>query len=216
MVKQTLKVLGIPGSLRDESYNKDALRAAKDLAPDFMDITIATLDGIPPFDQDNETNPPEAVVRLKRQIRESDALLFATPEYNYSVPGVLKNAIDWVSRPYGDNAWEGKPAAIMGASISMTGTVRAQFSLRKIFVFLNIKALNKPEVMIPNAAEKFAADGMLTDQHTKDKIRELLLALADWTITLKEGEQEVSTVEKHIAQNSGAKGGKVQNEKNSS
>ena len=104
-----------------------------------------------------------------------------TPEYNYSVPGVLKNAIDWASRPYGDSAWSGKPAAIMGASIGTIGTARAQYHLRQIFVFLNIFPINQPELMIGNAAERFDAQGNLTDEKTKEYIRELLQSLVEWT-----------------------------------
>lgn len=203
-------MLGISGSLRDGSYNTEALEAAKELAPDFMELQIMTLDDIPIFDPDLEHNPQPSVIVLKNKIRESDALLFATPEYNYAIPGALKNAIDWASRPYGDNAWEGKPAAIMGASTGMIGTARAQYALRKVFVFLNIKALNRPEVLIANAAEKFDSNGKLVDQHTEEKIRELLLALADWTLTLKEGEREATEIEKEMAQTLGTKGGKAQ------
>jgi len=104
-----------------------------------------------------------------------------TPEYNYSVPGVLKNAIDWASRPYGDSAWNGKPAAIMGASVGMIGTARAQYHLRQMFVFLNMFPINQPEVMIANASERFDAAGNLTHEPTKEIIRQLLQNLVDWT-----------------------------------
>ncbi len=110
--------------LRRESYNRAALRAAAQLVPPDATLDIFELDGIPGFNQDEEQNPPAKVVELKRRIREADAVLFVTPEYNYSVPGVLKNAIDWASRPYGDSAWSGKPAAIMGASVGAIGTAR--------------------------------------------------------------------------------------------
>ncbi len=118
---------------------------------------------------------------MKQRIREADAILIVTPEYNYSVPGVLKNAIDWASRPYGDSAWNGKPAAIMGASIGAIGTARAQYHLRQMFVFLNMFAVNQPEVMIGNASERFDAQGNLTDETTKDLMRQLLQNLVDWT-----------------------------------
>ena len=104
-----------------------------------------------------------------------------TPEYNYSIPGVLKNAIDWASRPYGDSAWNGKPAAIMGASVGAIGTARAQYHLRQMFVFLNMFPINQPEVMIGNASERFDAAGNLTDDTTKDFIRQLLQGLVTWT-----------------------------------
>ena len=177
----TVRILGIPGSLRQESFNRAALRAATQLAPDGATVEVFELDGIPGFNQDDEQNPPAKVVELKRRIRESDAILFVTPEYNYSVPGVLKNAIDWASRPYGDSAWSGKPVAIMGASIGAFGTARAQYHLRQIFVFLNMFPVNQPEVMIGHASERFDAAGNLTHDATKEFIRELLQNLVDWT-----------------------------------
>lgn len=177
-----VKILGIAGSLRKGSYNRAALRAARQLAPSNAAIEIFELDGIPPYNQDIESPPPEPVARLKEKIRSSDAILFVTPEYNYSVPGVLKNAIDWASRPYGDSAWEGKPAGIMGASSGMIGTARAQYHLRQMFVFLNMFALNRPEVMISHATDKFDKSGNLTDQETRERIRELVEALAGWAV----------------------------------
>ena len=176
-----VKILGISGSLRRESYNRAALRAATQLAPEGATIEVFELDGIPGFNQDDEPNPPAKVVELKKRIREADAILFVTPEYNYSVPGVLKNAIDWASRPYGDSAWSGKPVAIMGASVGTFGTARAQYHLRQMFVFLNMFPVNQPEVMIGNAAERFDADGNLTHDPTKEFIRQLLQNLVDWT-----------------------------------
>jgi chromate reductase, NAD(P)H dehydrogenase (quinone) len=180
-----ISILGIAGSLRRQSYNRSALRAAQQLVPDGATLDIFELDGIPGFNQDDEQNPPAKVLELKKRVRDADALLFVTPEYNYSVPGVLKNAIDWASRPYGDSAWDGKPAAIMGASIGNIATARAQYHLRQMFVFLNILAINQPEVMIGNAAERFDANGNLTDDATKDYIRRLLQALAEWTVRLQ-------------------------------
>jgi chromate reductase len=125
------------------------------------------------------------VKEFKIRIRAADAILIVTPEYNYSIPGVLKNAIDCASRPYGDNAFEGKPVAVMGASIGMLGTARAQYHLRQSFVFLNMYPLNRPEVMVPFASEKIDKDGNVTDQKTKDKIKELVESLVSWTRTLK-------------------------------
>lgn len=176
-----MNILGIAGSLRRQSYNRSALRAAQKLVPAGVTLNIFELDGIPAFNEDDEKNPPAKVVDLKRQIRVADALLIVTPEYNYSIPGVLKNAIDWASRPYGDSAWSGKPAAIMGASVGNIGTARAQYHLRQIFVFLNIFPINQPEVMIGNASERFDAEGNLTDEKTKEYIRKLLQSLVEWT-----------------------------------
>jgi chromate reductase, NAD(P)H dehydrogenase (quinone) len=181
-----IRILGIAGSLRQASYNRGTLRAATELVPGGATIEIFELDGIPGFNQDEEQNPPEKVAELKRKIREADAILFVTPEYNYSIPGVLKNAIDWASRPYGDSAWNGKPAAIMGASVGAIATARAQYDLRKMMVFLNMFPVNQPEVMIGNASEKFDEQGNLTDETTKDFIRQLLQNLVDWTRLISE------------------------------
>jgi chromate reductase len=154
-----VRILGLAGSLRRQSYNRAALRAAVQLAPQDAAVEVFELDGIPGFNQDEEQNPPAKVAELKQRVRSADAILLVTPEYNYSVPGVLKNAIDWASRPYGDSAWNGKPVAIMGASIGTFGTARAQYHLRQTFVFLNMFPINQPEVMIGNAAERFDAQG---------------------------------------------------------
>jgi len=180
-MSKPVRILGIAGSLRRDSYNRATLRAAMELAPEGASIETFELDDIPAFNQDDEQNPPAKVVELKQRIREVDAILFVTPEYNYSVPGVLKNAIDWASRPYGDSAWNGKPAAIMGASVGAIGTARAQYHLRQMMVFLNMFPVNQPEVMIGNASERFDAQGNLTDEAAKGFIRQLLQNLVDWS-----------------------------------
>jgi len=180
-------ILGFAGSLRKQSYNKSILQAAVEVAPDDIELQIIDLEGIPLFNQDLEGNPNAKTVEFKTRIRTADAILIATPEYNYSIPGVLKNAIDTASRPYGDNAFDGKPVAIMGASISKLGTARAQYHLRQCCIFLNMYPLNHPEVMVANAHEKVDASGRLVDQETKDRIKELLEALAVWTRQLKAG-----------------------------
>jgi chromate reductase len=186
-MSDAIRILGIAGSLRRQSYNRAALRAATQLAPQGTTIETFELDGLPGFSEDEEKNPPARVVDLKKRIRAADAILFVTPEYNYSVPGVLKNAIDWASRPYGDSAWAGKPAAIMGASIGNIATARAQYHLRQIMVFLNMFPLNQPEVMIGNASERFDKDGNLTDESTREHIRKQLAALVAWTQRLGTG-----------------------------
>ena len=173
MADQTT-ILGIAGSLRKASYNRSALRAAQQLCPEGATMEIFELDGIPPFNQDEERNPPQKVVDFKAAIRRADAVLIVTPEYNYSIPGVLKNAIDWASRPYGDSAWNGKTVAVMGASVGALGTARAQYHLRQCFVFLNMEAVNQPEVMIGNAAQRFDEQGNLTDEQSKQLISQLL------------------------------------------
>jgi chromate reductase len=176
-----MNILGIAGSLRKNSFNRAALRVAGASAPQGVTIDIFDIAGLPGFNEDQEKSPPPQVVDLKKRIRAADAVLFVTPEYNYSIPGVLKNAIDWASRPYGDSAWSGKPAAIMGASIGGQGTSRAQYHLRQCMVFLNMFPLNQPEVMIPMAGQKFDAQGNLTDDETKARVVKLIEALAEWT-----------------------------------
>ena len=180
-----LKILGIAGSLRRASYNRGALRAARELCPQGVTIEVFELDNIPGFNQDEERNPPPKVVELKKHIREADAILLVTPEYNYGVPGVLKNAIDWASRPYGDNAWDGKPCAIMSAALSMGGGVRAQYQLRQSFVFLNMEAVVQPEVAIGNATQRFDEQGNLKDETSKKLIGELLRNLVKKVRLLK-------------------------------
>lgn len=184
----TLKIIGFAGSLRKNSYNRSALRTAEALAPSDVKIEIFDLNGIPLFNEDDESNPPKIVTEFREKISAADAVLIVTPEYNYSIPGVLKNAIDWASRPYGQGALVGKPAAIMGTSVGMLGTARAQYDLRRSFVFLNMYVLNQPEVMIPFAAKVFDEKGNVTDDKTRNKIKELVQALADWTRKLKKAE----------------------------
>jgi chromate reductase, NAD(P)H dehydrogenase (quinone) len=186
-MNESVRILGIPGSLRKASFNLAALRAAQELLPPDATLEIFDLEGIPPFSEDDERTPPAHVIGLKARIREADAILIATPEYNYSVPGVLKNAIDWASRPYCDSAWDGKPVAIMGASVGAMGTARAQYHLRQMFVFLNMHALNRPEVMIPNAAQRFDANARLVDPTSRKLVEQLLEGLVVWTRRLGKG-----------------------------
>jgi chromate reductase len=178
----SLRVLGIPGSLRDGSFNRALLRTAIELAPDGMTITIFDdLAAIPPYNADVEAHgDPPAVAAFKSAIAAADALLIATPEYNYGVPGVLKNAIDWASRPPGKSVLNGKPAAIMGATPGATGTARAQLALRHSFVFTNTCALLQPEVLVARAHEKIDAAGRVTDATTRKLVAQLLTAFADW------------------------------------
>ncbi len=172
-----INILGIVGSLRKASYNHAALRAARALMPAGAVLNLLELHGIPVFNQDEEMTPPTAVLEFKRRILAADAILFATPEYNYSVPGVLKNAIDWASRPFGNSAWNGKPAALMGASPSNLGTARAQYHLRQILVGFGMPVVSQPEVMISQAAQHFDPDGNLIDAPTRERIQKLLIAL---------------------------------------
>jgi chromate reductase len=171
---EQIGILGFAGSLRHGSYNRALLRAAGELVPDGARLEAFELDGIPPFNEDLLSSPPEKVKEFKRKIKAADAVLIVTPEYNYSIPGVLKNAIDWASRPYVDNAFEGKPVAIMSASTGMLGGARVQYHLRQTFVFLNMSAVNKPEVFVTFAAQKFDDKGKLLDKQAKELIGQLL------------------------------------------
>ncbi len=171
--------------MRKDSFNKALLRAAVEVAPEGVKLETFDLEGIPPFNQDYETRPPEKVAQFKAKIRAADAILIATPEYNFSIPGVLKNAIDWASRPYGDNALEGKPVAMMSASIGMLGGARAQYHLRQSFVFLNMFPINRPEVFVTFAPQKFDESGKLTDEAARKFIRELIENLVAWSKVLK-------------------------------
>lgn len=186
-----VQVLGIAGSLRQGSYNRALLRAAQELAPEDMDIQIfdnETLIQIPPYNEDvRQQGEPETVEILKREIEWADALLFAVPEYNHSMSGVLKNAIDWASRPPGESPLDGKPVAIMGASIGRSGTARAQMHFRQVCVFTNMLPLNKPAVQVTNAAEKFDAEGHLVDEDTRHYVRRLTEALLDWSRVIHYG-----------------------------
>lgn len=171
---KSIDILGVVGSLRAESYNRAAFDAAQQLLPANTTLDSFPLGEIPLFNQDLENSPPPALVEFKKRIRAADAILFVTPEYNYSVPGVLKNAIDCASRPYGDNAWQRKPAAIMGASIGSFGSGRAQYHLRQTLVFLDMPVVMQPEVMIANAADRFDESGALTDEKSRQLIAKLL------------------------------------------
>ncbi|HKY02376.1 MAG TPA: NAD(P)H-dependent oxidoreductase [Burkholderiales bacterium] len=183
----TLQVLGICGSLRAKSFNRYLLEAARERMPTDATLSIFTLDGIPPFNQDEEQNPPQAVTTFKKAILNADALLFGSPEYNYSVSGVLKNAIDWATRPYGENPFKAKPAAIMGATIGGMGTSRAQYHLRQILGALNVYTLTQPEMMISAAQECFDQAGKLTAPQADEQLKKLLKRLCEWTEQLKKG-----------------------------
>jgi chromate reductase len=177
-----VNVLGISGSLRRESYNRALLEAAQEVAPSGMEIDLFDLHAIPPYDGDVEAaGDPEPVGRLKAAIRDADALLIATPEYNYGIPGVLKNAIDWASRPPRESVLDAKPIAIMGASTGIGGTAEAQAQLRRVLMYPGAQTLPEPEVLISRAHRKFDHDLRLIDEESLAAIAALLDALAVWT-----------------------------------
>src|SRR5689334_19831115 len=181
----TVRVLGIAGSLRQGSFNRSLLRLAQEMAPSGMAIESFDIAPIQPYNEDvRQQGFPKPVEDLRARIKAADGVLFVTPEYNYSVPGVLKNAIDWVSRPP-DQPFAGKPAAIMSAATGMLGGARAQYHLRQICVFVDMHPLNKPEVIVPRAAEKFDAEHRLIDEHTQKAVTAQLEALARWVERFK-------------------------------
>nr|WP_286207162.1 NAD(P)H-dependent oxidoreductase [Thermomicrobium sp. CFH 73360] len=181
-----LRILGIPGSLRRQSYNRGLLLAAQELAPPDVTIELYELHDLPLYDQDlEEAGPPATVLHFKRTIAEADALLIATPEYNWSVPGPLKNAIDWASRPPATSPLRRKPVALMGAATGVSGTMRAQLALRQIFASTESYVLPKPDVFVREAAGLFQ-EGRLVDQETRERIRQLLEALVAWTLRFRE------------------------------
>jgi chromate reductase len=184
-------VLGIAGSLRRASFNRGLIRAAMEAAPSGVLVRPFDLMDVPMFNADVEAqgDPPE-VRALKEAIRAADALLIATPEYNHCIPGVLKNAIDWASRPARASALTGKPVAIMGASPGRGGTARAQAQLRDGLTYTNGYVLPLPEVLVPLAEERFDEEGSLTDADTRIEIRDLLVALASWTRRLQQSDGE--------------------------
>jgi chromate reductase len=163
------QISAFAGSLRRGSLNRALLRAAVEVAPPSLRITIHELGELPLYNADvDASGPPPVVAALRDAVRASQGLLIATPEYNHGVPGVLKNAIDWLSRPPRDSALNGKVAGIIGASPGMTGTARAQSQLRQAFVFTNTYALLQPEVLVARASDKFAPDGTLSDASTRE------------------------------------------------
>ncbi len=189
-MQDKIKVLGIPGSLRKDSYNLALLNAAVELKPENMDIMLFMLHDIPLYNEDVERNGvPEPVIKFKNALAESDGLLIATPEYNYSIPGVLKNAIDWASRPPANSPLNNMPLGIMGSSGGMSGTAKAQHHLRQVAVFTNMHAMNKPEMQITKEAEKFK-NGILTDEASRIHLEKFMKAFEQWILIFKNLKQK--------------------------
>jgi chromate reductase, NAD(P)H dehydrogenase (quinone) len=181
----SVRILGIAGSLRRGSFNAATLRTAQELAPTGMTIDIFDIAPIPLYNEDvRQQGFPAPVEDLRARIKAADGLLIVTPEYNYSIPGVLKNAIDWASRPP-EQPFDGKVIALMGASVGAIGTARAQYHLRQCFVFMNGLVLNQPEVMIGAAGTRFDAQGKLIDEKSRELIAALLVGLRDWALRLR-------------------------------
>jgi len=179
-----IAILGISGSGRKRSYNSALLGAAKQLLPLDATLEIVDVSRLPLYNQDLEQEMPQDVKELKKKIRGADAILFATPEHNYSITAVLKNAIEWGNRPPRDASWSGKPAAI-SASTSLRGGARAQLHLRQIMIDLNMYPINRPLLLVANAKDKFNENLQLTDEETLQTLRDVLSSLVEWTRKLQ-------------------------------
>lgn len=176
------QIAAIIGSLRAHSFNRALFRATQELVPSGVSISEVPIRDVPNFDQDLEAGDlPRSVANLRFAIAEADAVLFLTPEYNYSVPGVLKNAIDWASRPSGTSVLRSKPAAIMGAASGRSGTMRAQMHLRQILVSIGMPVLPNPEVYVTFASQHFDEDGNLIDEELRTLVTSQIEALVAWT-----------------------------------
>ncbi len=180
-------ILGIPGSLRKLSFNRGLIRAAQEVAPDGVVVELYDIGDIPLYNADVEAQGvPPSVQAFADAIRNADALLIATPEYNYSIPGVLKNAIDWASRPSVKNPLKHKPVALTGASGGMFGTARSQLAMRQVLgSMIEAYTMLKPELLVPQAGQKFDSDGNLTDEDVRGRLATLLQSLVAWSNRLK-------------------------------
>ncbi len=168
-----IRILGFGFSLRAGSYSRIVMESAKSLLPPGAELELFDIGGIPPFNQDLDSDQPQSVKDFKAKIRGADALLIITPEYNYSIPGYLKNAMDWATRPPSDNSFDGKPTALMSSSNGMHGGSRAQYHMRQVFLFINVRAVTKPEVFLATVQDKIK-DGVFVDEKGRDVIRRLL------------------------------------------
>jgi chromate reductase, NAD(P)H dehydrogenase (quinone) len=180
-----LTILGISGSGRKKSYNTALLEAARQLLPSDVTFEITDISKLPLYNPDLEHAIPEAVKEFKDKVHAADAILIATPEHNYSITAILKNAIEWGNRPPRENSWSGKPAAIVSASTSPRGGVRAQLHLRQIMIDLNMYPINRPLLLVANADEKFSEDLRLTDEQILQTLRDVLTGLVEWTRKLQ-------------------------------
>ena len=177
----TLRILGIAGSLRAGSFNRSLLRAAVERAPEDMTIEVFDLAAVPLYNGDVEAaGDPPGVAAFKQAIAATDGVLMATPEYNHGVPGVMKNAVDWASRPPREAPLGGKPVGLIGASPGQTGTARGQSQLRQAFEFTNSYCMPQPELLMFKAHEKFDAEGKLIDEQTAEFLEKYLVAFGDW------------------------------------
>lgn len=185
-MSDALHLVGLCGSLRKASLNRALLAAAAELLPGGVTLEVVEIGDFPLYNEDVERAAyPPAVSRVRAQIAAADALLIATPEYNYGIPGVLKNAIDWISRPQKDAPWRGKALAIAGASQGSLGAVRGVYQMRQIAVSQDMHVLNRPEIMVSAAHTRFDDQGRLTDETTRKYLREMLVALVEHALQLR-------------------------------
>ncbi len=175
-----LNILAFSGSLRKDSTNTGLIRAVIEAANPDIQITLEDISFLPLYNQDLEANFPADIALLKKRIREADGIIVATPEFNRSIPGALKNMFDWTSRPYGDNAWDNKPVVTMGASPGGIGTALAQYHLKQILLYLNAQVLGQPEFYVGNSSDKFDKEGNLTDLKTREHIDNLLKTFSEY------------------------------------
>lgn len=179
-------IAGVSGSLRGKSYNTSLLRAAQPMANEHgLSIHIVPIGNMPLFNEDIERQTPREVITFKDALKNADGVLLVTPEYNYSISGSLKNALEWATRPHGENSLDAKPVGIMSASMGIFGGVRAQYHLRQILVGINAYVMNQPEIMVGTAQEKFDETGELIDAVTRAKVQEFLAAFAEWVKRFK-------------------------------
>ncbi|MDB5190290.1 MAG: hypothetical protein JWN49_616 [Parcubacteria group bacterium] len=181
----TYKLLAISGSLREKSYNTMLAHAFKDLAPDGVEVTVADISNLPLFNQDLEAEFPKEATALKEQVEAADGIIVVTPEYNRGVPGVLKNAIDWTSRPYSHGAWKGKPVFVAGASMGHVGTALAQAEVRQSMLFMGAHVMGQPEFYLGSAQNVFSSEGELTDDVTKEHVTGAIAALTEFIGSFK-------------------------------
>ena len=181
MTDERILIAGFGGSLRKGSFSSMLLKECTRFMPENSKLELLDISGIPLFNQDDEYNPPESVRKFREGIKKADGFIVVTPEYNYSIPGYLKNAIDYASRPPEENPFTGKTGAIMSASIGMLGGSRAQYHLRQVFTFLDCRIINKPEVFLNFAHTKFDDSGHLTDENAIKFITMLLNGLVQET-----------------------------------
>lgn len=179
-MKKILDVVAVVGSLRRDSYTRRLVRSFDRLCADTMKIDIADLSGLAMYNQDDEAAPSAAWTEFRNRVRRADAVLFATPEYNRSLPGVLKNAIDVGSRPYGASVWAGKPAAVLSVSPGAMGAFGANHHLRQCLVFLDMPTMQQPEAYIGHADKLFDAAGEFANVATRDFCVKFLLSFAQW------------------------------------